>query len=163
MGGLRDLSSRRCTLLLRFVFQSNDDCPTMTAAPLRSSAVRFLIPSVRDIVFMFLFWSLLAGALSNRPLADADIGWHIRTGELIFGPHSLPRTDPFFSTMQGQAWFAWEWLYDLALGILHQACGLNGVVWLSALLIAATFALLLWELVQGGTGLLLGIGLAVLG
>jgi hypothetical protein len=134
----------------------------MTAAPLRSSAVRFLIPSVRDIVFIFLFWSLLAGALSNRPLADADIGWHIRTGELILATHSLPRTDPFSSTMQGQPWFAWEWLYDLALGILHQACGLNGVVWLCALLIAATFALLLWELVQRGTGLLLAIVLMLL-
>jgi hypothetical protein len=52
--------------------------------------------------------------LSNRPLADADIGWHIRTGEQILATHSLPRTDPFSSTMQGQPWFAWEWLYDIA-------------------------------------------------
>jgi hypothetical protein len=124
--------------------------------------VRFLIPSVRDIVFMFLFWSLLAGSLSNRPLADADIGWHIRTGELILATHTLPRTDPFSSTMQGQPWFAWEWLYDLALGILHRACGLNGVVWLCALLAAGTFALLLWEQVQRGTGLLLAIILMLL-
>jgi hypothetical protein len=95
-------------------------------------------------------------------LADADIGWHIRTGELILATHSLPRTDPFSSTMQGQPWFAWEWLYDLSLGILDRACGLNGVVWLGALLIAATFALLLWELVQRGTGLLLAIVLMLL-
>ena len=47
------------------------------------SSIAYLIPSVRDIVFIFLFWSLLAGTLSNRPLADPDIGWHIRTGELM--------------------------------------------------------------------------------
>jgi len=130
--------------------------------PPSSPALRFLLPSVRDIIFIFLFWSVLAGPLSNRPLADPDIGWHIRSGEQILATHSLPRTDPFSSTMQGQPWFSWEWLYDVALGILHQACGLNGVVWLCALLVAATFALLLWLLLQRGTGLLLAIVLMLL-
>ena len=134
----------------------------MTPAQPTSSALRFLAPSVRDIIFIFLFWSVLAGSLSNRPLADADIGWHIRNGELILATHSLPRTDPFSSTMQGQPWFAWEWLYDILLGILHRACGLNGVVWLCALLVAAIFTLLLWQLLHGGTGLLLAILLMLL-
>jgi hypothetical protein len=105
---------------------------------------------------------LLAGPLSNRPLADPDIGWHIRTGELILARHSLPRTDPFSSTMQGQPWFAWEWLYDILLGVLHRACGLNGVVWLCALLVAAIFALLLSQLLKRGTGLPLAIVLMLL-
>ena len=64
--------------------------------------------------------------------------------------------------MQGQPWFAWEWLYDILLGILHRACGLNGVVWLCALLVAAIFALLLSQLLQRGTGLLLAIVLMLL-
>ena len=134
----------------------------MPSAQPSSLALRFLLPSDRDVIFIFLFWSLLAGPLSNRPLADADIGWHIRTGELILATHSLPRTDPFSSTMQGQTWFAWEWFYDIALGILHRACGLNGVVWLCGLLVAAIFALLLSQLLQRGTGLLLAIVLMLL-
>jgi len=134
----------------------------MTPAQSSSLALRFLLPSVRDIVFIFLFWSLLVGPLSNRPLADADIGWHIRTGELILATHSLPRTDPFSSTMRGQPWFAWEWLYDVGLGILHQVCGLNGVVWLCALLIATVFTLLLAQLLLRGTGLPLAIVLMLL-
>jgi hypothetical protein len=134
----------------------------MTPAQPSPFALRFLLPSVRDIIFIFLFWSLLAGPLSNRPLADADIGWHIRTGELILATHSLPRTDPFSSTMQGQPWFAWEWLYDVLLGILHQACGLNGVVWLCAWLVAGTLTLLLAQLLRRGTGLLLAIVLMLL-
>ena len=134
----------------------------MTPAQPSSSALRFLLPSVRDIIFIFLFWSLLAGPLSNRPLADPDIGWHIRTGELIRATQSLPRTDPFSSTMQGQPWFAWEWLYDLLLGTLHQAGGLNGVVWLCGLLVAAIFVLLFSLLLQRGTGLLLAIVLMLL-
>jgi hypothetical protein len=134
----------------------------MTPAQPNSPALRFLLLSVRDIIFIFLFWSLLAGPLSNRPLADPDIGWHIRTGELILATHSLPRTDPFSSTMQGQPWFAWEWLYDILLGILHRAGGLNGVVWLCALLVAAIFALLFSQLLQRGTGLPLAILLMLL-
>ena len=105
---------------------------------------------------------MLAGTLSNRPLADPDIGWHIRTGELMLSTHAIPRTDPFSSTMHGQQWFAWEWLYDLVLGILYRACGLNGVVWLCALIVAATFTLLLSQLLRRGTGLLLAIVLMLL-
>ncbi len=129
----------------------------MTTAQPSSSALRFLLPSVRDIIFIFLFWSLLVGPLSNRPLADADIGWHIRTGEQILATHSLPRTDSFSSTMQGQPWFAWEWLYDVLLGLLHRCCGLNGVAWLCALLTATIFAGLLSQLLQRGTSLVLAL------
>jgi hypothetical protein len=134
----------------------------MTPAWPSSRALRFLLPSVRDIIFIFLFWSVLVGPLANRPLADSDIGWHIRTGEQLLATRAIPRTDPFSSTMQGRPWFAWEWLYDLALGILHRACGLNGVVWLCALLVATIFTLLLSQLLQRGTGLLLAVVLMLL-
>lgn len=128
----------------------------------KPATLRFLVPSARDIIFILLFWSLLAGPLSSRPLADADIGWHIRTGEQILATHSIPRTDPFSSTMQGQAWFAWEWLYDALLGILYHTCGLNGVVWLCALLVASIFVILLRLLLKNGTGLPLAIFLMLL-
>src|SRR5260370_2764464 len=94
----------------------------MPSAHPSSRALRYLLPSVRDIIFIFLFWSLLAGPLSNRPLADADIGWHIRTGEQILATHALSRSGPFSSTMQGQPWFAWGGLFDCGRGLLHPAC-----------------------------------------
>jgi hypothetical protein len=131
-------------------------------AEFRESVLAMVFPSARDIIFIFLLCSLLAGTLSNRPLADPDIGWHIRTGEQILATHTLPRTDPYSSTMQGQPWFAWEWLYDVVLGILHRACGLNGVVWLCAVLVAMTFAILLSQLIKRGTGMLLAIALMLL-
>jgi hypothetical protein len=131
-------------------------------APSNPSTLRFLVPSARDIIFLLLFWSLLVGPLSSRPLADADIGWHIRTGEQILATHSIPRTDPFSFTMQGQPWFAWEWLYDALLGILYRAGGLNGVVWLCALLVASVFVILLRLLLKNGTGLPLAIFLMLL-
>ncbi|MFZ3265035.1 MAG: hypothetical protein WA172_13620 [Terriglobales bacterium] len=131
-------------------------------AAFRESAAYFLLPSARDLIFILIFWAVLAGSFSNRPLADLDIGWHIRTGEQILATHTLPRTDTYSSTMQGQRWFAWEWLYDLVLGILYRACGLNGVVWLCALLAATTFTILLSQLLKRGTGLPLALGLMLL-
>jgi hypothetical protein len=133
-----------------------------TPAQPSSTILRFLLPSVRDILFIFLFWSVLAGTLANRPLADPDIGWHIRTGEQILATHALPRIDPFSSTMQGQPWFAWEWLYDVGLGVLYRACGLNGVVWLCAVLFAGIFMILLSQLLRRGTSLLLAVALTLL-
>jgi hypothetical protein len=126
------------------------------------SWTRFFLPSVRDLVFLVAFWALLIGPLSNRPLADADIGWHIRTGELILATHSVPRADSFSSIMQGQPWFAWEWLYDALLGVVHGAMGLNGVVGLAALLMATTFAILFWQMLARGTGLPVAIVLWLL-
>jgi hypothetical protein len=142
--------------------QPESQFPTKSQPDFRTAVLSRMAPSVRDIIFIFLFWSILAGALSNRPLADPDIGWHIRTGERILATHTLPHADPFSSTMYGQPWFAWEWLYDLALGILHRACGLNGVAWLCAVIVAATFTILLSQLLKRGTGLLLAIALMLL-
>jgi hypothetical protein len=135
---------------------------TSEPAPSKPSAFRFLVPSALDVIFILLFWAVLAGPLSNRPLADPDIGWHIRTGDVILATHSIPRSDPFSSTMQGKAWFAWEWLYDALLGVLYHACGLNGVAWLCALLVAAVFVFLLRMLLKRGTGLPLAIVLMLL-
>lgn len=123
---------------------------------------RFFLPSIRDLLFLIAFWALLAGPLSNRPLADSDIGWHIRAGEQIVATHSVPRADSFSSTMQGQPWFAWEWLYDALLGVVHNAMGLNGVVSLAALLMATTFALVFRQLLARGTGLPVAIVMWVL-
>jgi len=102
--------------------------------------VRWLVPSVTDCLFVAVLTMLLFTPLSVRLLGDAGIGWHIRTGQLILATHAIPRMDPFSSTMAGKPWFAWEWLYDVAAGKLESALGLNGVVWFTALVIAAVFA-----------------------
>jgi hypothetical protein len=102
--------------------------------------VRWLMPSVSDLLFMALLGLLVFTNLSVRLLGDAGIGWHIRTGQLILATHAIPRVDPFSSSMTGQPWFAWEWLYDMLVGWLDSATGLNGVVLFTAVIIAAVFS-----------------------
>jgi hypothetical protein len=101
---------------------------------------RIALPSVGDLIFVILLGMLLCTPLSVKLLGDGGIGWHIRAGQMIMRTRTIPRVDSFSSTMSGQPWFAWEWLYDLAVGQLECVAGLNGVVWLTALTIASVFS-----------------------
>jgi hypothetical protein len=98
------------------------------------------MPSITDVIFLLLLLALTYGGLQQRLLGDAGTGWHIRNGQQILATHAITRQDSFSYTMPGRPWFAWEWLYDLGAGVIYSRMGLNGVVFLSALLIAGTFA-----------------------
>lgn len=114
---------------------------------------RFLAPSVTDLIFLILLIALPYGALAPKLLGDAGTGWHIRDGQRILETHSFPRTDLFSSTMSGHPWYAWEWLFDLAIAGIHHWMGLNGVVFFTALVIAGTFGLLFRFTVKRGGSL----------
>jgi len=124
--------------------------------------MQWLIPSIADLIFIALLSLLAYSALSVRLLGDAGIGWHIRTGQLILETHSVPRVDPFSSTMSGQPWFAWEWLYDVVVGQIDKVAGLNGVVFLTAVVIAFTFSWTFRLLLRRGTNFLVALSLVLL-
>ncbi len=124
--------------------------------------MRWFIPSIGDLIFVALLVLLAYTSLSIRLLGDAGIGWHICTGQLILAAHAVPRTDPFSSTMAGQPWFAWEWLYDVLVGGLDRAAGLNAVVVLTALIIALTFSWTFRLLLRRGTDLFVALVLVLL-
>ncbi len=117
--------------------------PLQTRDPSASTATWFkwVSPSITDLLFLVIFFALTCGVLAPRLLWDAGIGWHIRNGQLMLQTHTITRIDSFSSTMNGHAWYAWEWLYDVLIGAIHGAWGLNGVVFFSALVIAATFVI----------------------
>ncbi len=121
-----------------------------------------MVPSAGDLIFAALLGLLAFTSLSVRLLGDAGIGWHIRTGQMILSTHAIPRVDPFSATMSGQPWFAWEWLYDLLVGWLETATGLNGVVLFTALVIAMVFAWTFRLLLRRGTNVLVALLLVLL-
>jgi hypothetical protein len=118
--------------------------PSLTRASAEAALpgwIRFGVPSATDLIFIILLAALTAGTLAPRLLGDASVGWHIRNGQQMLTTHAITRTDPFSVTMGGQSWYAWEWLYDVVLAQIHLWLGLDGVVFLSAVIIAGTFAL----------------------
>src|SRR5258708_31672778 len=155
------MSSLMCRLAVHWLYSIRFSAMPIgsrsAAAPFDPAWVRWLVPSVGDLLCVSLLGLLVFTNLSTRLLGDAGIGWHIRTGQLILATHAVPRVDPFSSSMAGQPWFAWEWLYDMLAGWLESAAGLNGVVLFAALIIAAGFFLGLRPLVRPGTNCVLGV------
>ena len=124
--------------------------------------VRVAMPSVADLIFVALLGVLVFTPLSVRLLGDAGIGWHIRTGQQILATHAIPHIDSFSSTMSGKPWFAWEWLYDVLVGRLEATLGLNGVVWFTAVVVAAVFAWTFCLLISRATNVLVAMALVLL-
>jgi hypothetical protein len=75
----------------------------MRSVPARASS-RHTFPIV---LFTGLF------SLATRDLVDPDFWWHLRTGELIWQTHAIPRVDPFSYPLHGKPWIAHEWLAEL--------------------------------------------------
>jgi hypothetical protein len=121
-----------------------------TSVPNDPPGPRLILPSITDLIFILLLVSLTYGTLAPRLLGDADVGWHIRNGDNILSSHAIPRTDSFSATLSNQTWYSWEWLFDLLVGIVHRSAGLNGVVFLSALVISFTLALVFRTSLQRG-------------
>jgi len=120
------------------------------------------MPSVADLLFVGLLFGLSAGALGRALLGDADTGWHIGDGQQILMSHAIPRTDSFSASLNGKPWYAWEWLYDILIAAIHQALGLNGVVFYSAAIIAAAFVVAFYFALRGGSNLPVTLFLLVL-
>jgi hypothetical protein len=74
----------------------------------------YLLPSLVDVLFISLVLALAYGTPNLHLLNDPGIGWHIRTGEWILQNHAIPHTD-LFSNVTTRPWFAWEWLFDIAV------------------------------------------------
>ncbi|MBV9406211.1 MAG: hypothetical protein JO211_12775, partial [Acidobacteriaceae bacterium] len=102
-----------------------------------------LLPSLTDFAFLlplFLLFALLPGG--QLLLSDGDTGWHIRTGDWILQHAAVPRVDLFSFSKPHQAWFAWEWGWDVIFSAIHRVAGLEGVVVVNAVLLGLMSALL---------------------
>src|SRR5262249_52222278 len=76
--------------------------------------------------------------------------------------HTIPRSDPFSISTAGKPWYAWEWLYDCLLAVAYRMGGLNGVVWLAAMLIAVSFAVVFRMMLRRGTSMPVAVLLVLL-
>jgi hypothetical protein len=84
-----------------------------------------------------VFLGLLAVCLPS--LASADFWWHLRSGQLIYATHAIPRSDPFTFTVEGQRWIAHEWLSELILYATYHFGGYAAVLVLFGLITAAAY------------------------
>ena len=122
--------------------------------------VDWLFPSVSDLIFLcLLFWALRYGV---QFLADGDTGWHIITGKGILDTFKVPYADPYSYTMSATPWTSHEWLAEVVFASIHRVAGLNGVVALTASVVAFTSFLLYRYLVMRGAGVFSAVFMTVI-
>jgi hypothetical protein len=126
---------------------------------------RVLIPSLSDLFFLaILVWLFMSSGAAGWQglLADADAGWHIRTGQYILDHHAVPHRDLYSFSKPGAPWFAWEWGSDVLFGWLERIAGLKGVVLFTGVLIAAFSLTLIRRMIWRGVHLFVALAVALL-
>src|SRR5216684_7410571 len=81
--------------------------------------------STRRVFVVVLALGLFA--MATRGMADPDVWWHLRTGQLILQNHALFHTDPYSFTRFGQSWINHEWLSEVLLFGLYRVAGFGGL------------------------------------
>ena len=117
---------------------------------------RLLVPSLADLLFVALIaWLFMSSGAHGWQslLADADVGWHIRTGEYILDHHQVPHHDLYSFSKPGAPWYAWEWLTDVIDGLLFRWAGLKGVVLAAGVMVALFATTLMRRIVDAGAHL----------
>src|SRR5258708_4974953 len=138
--------------------------PASSAAFSRGWA-RLVIPSFSDCFFIVLVvWLFLWVPHGwDSLLGDADVGWHIRTGEWILDHQTVPTADLFSFSKPGAPWFAWEWLSDVTLALLFRAAGLKAIVLLAGVVIGLYATVVLRHALWRGANAMIALPLVLLG
>jgi hypothetical protein len=67
-------------------------------------------------------------AMAARGVADPDVWWHLRTGQLIIQNHQVFHSDPYSFTRAGQPWVNHEWLSEILMYGVYRLAGWGGLI-----------------------------------
>lgn len=77
--------------------------------------------------------------MGARSATDPDLGWHLRTGEIISQTHQVFHTDPYSFTRAGQPWVNHEWLSDVFMYGMYRVGGMGMLIIAFAAIAAGAF------------------------
>lgn len=90
---------------------------------------QFLPPLIITLFFLY-------------PMADADLGWHLRLGDTYLALKTLHLPNSFSSPMPNYIWPNHSWAFDLLLALCYRLGGLSFLSVLGAILIGLSFTLI---------------------
>jgi hypothetical protein len=79
-------------------------------------------------------------AMSVRETLDADMWWHLRTGEYII-EHGIPNQDVFSFTVPDNEWITHEWLSEIGMWLVYDFSGFTGLILFFSAVITLAFFL----------------------
>ena len=110
----------------------------MKTNPVAQNIAKFILPRLGEVFFVAVF----AAAIGLGPQmmnVDGDLGRHITLGNYILDTRTIPTRDLFSFTKLGDPLTPHEWLSDALFSLAHRIAGMDGVVWLTALVLALSF------------------------
>ena len=109
----------------------------------------WLRPGLLDLFTGCLFLAIVGGYPAYM-FDDPGVGWHLKTGQYVLNTGTVPRTDPFLFTREGEKWVANQWLAEVVGAWWYQRAGWIGLRFVTAVVIALTYGLLYRLLVEAG-------------
>ncbi len=120
-----------------------------------SSPSTFEVPLIGSFLAVLAFW------IGFFKIANTDIWWHLEAGELFLS-QGLIRHDLFSFSAAGSHWVIHEWLAEVILFLIYEACGIVGLMLFKGV-ISAAIALLIFRFgVQRQRNIYLAASLAIL-
>jgi hypothetical protein len=92
--------------------------------------------------------------------ADGDLARHLTIGNVILTTRQIPTRDLFSHTLPNAPVVLHEWLSEVVFAAVNTMGGLNGVAWLTAAIVAATYTILAHALRDAGVRALVTLGVA---
>ena len=124
--------------------------------------LKYIIPKLGEIVFIAVFMAVIG--LGPRLMnVDGDLGRHLTLGNHILDSRTIPKNDIFSFTKYGDSLTPHEWLADVLFALAYRIANLDGVVWITALVIATAVWLVYYYSFKVGKMSLLAVIGAVLG
>ncbi|HJT37989.1 MAG TPA: hypothetical protein VJ818_06150 [Actinomycetota bacterium] len=118
-----------------------------TAAAIERRERRSLAPA--HIVGFAVLASIFAKSMAEK-LAEHDLWWHLKTGQIIVATHHVLRADPFSFTVPGKSWVDGQWLSEVVMRGVQATSGLRGIIVWRSVMLVATYAVVAWLLVEVG-------------
>ncbi len=91
------------------------------------------------LFYLTIFFILLNNSLSYL---DADLGWHLRTGQQILADRAVPNLETYNYTLSGKTWVDHEWLINAAVYWIYHNLGYLALNIFFALIIIAALIIL---------------------
>ena len=98
--------------------------------------IPFLVPRVRDMIFVVV---VIGSLLLGPRMLNGDLGRHLTLGKYMVSTLSIPSHDLFSFTKLGQPRPPYEWLAQVMFYLLYSLLNLDGVVLLTAFILALAF------------------------
>ncbi len=95
-------------------------------------------------------------------LRDPGSFWHVAAGERMLATGQVLREDPFSFTVAGRPWVDDQWLAECGMAAVHRWAGWDGLLLVTATLLAGIYTWIAGRLLRAGlhilpTGLLLAV------